>query len=364
MRPIRIGFVGSGWRVEAFLRIIQELPELFTLSGILFHRGEKAQAFNEQQPGKGFTTRAELLASQPDFVVVAVPWDAVSEQLSWLMDAKMPVLCETPPATSIENLKALWEEARQKGGRIQVSEQYFLQPYHASVLNLVRHGAIGRVQTATLSMMHDYHAISVMRKLLDTGFCGCRIEGRSYNVPVYETCDRKGMMEPELMDDRLKCAVFRFDNDTLGFHRFSDQQYFNYLRSRHLQVQGDAGEIFDQTLKALNEHDRPFQAEIRRVDTGAYSNLEGMFHRGMMVGDREVYRSPFADYTHARINDDEIAIATLLLGMKEFVDTGKDIYSLADGLQDTYLWFLMDEAIRTSRTVATEIMPWQQECHG
>ena len=82
------------------------------------------------------------------------------------------------------------------------------------------------------------------------------------------------------------------------------------------------------------------------------------------MGDREVYRSPFADYTHARINDDEIAIATLLLGMKEFVDTGKDIYSLADGLQDTYLWFLMDEAIRTSRTVATEVMPWQQECHG
>lgn len=364
MNPIRIGFVGSGWRVESFLRVIREVPQLFELSGILFHRAEKAEEFALTHPGKAFTTREELLASEPDFVVVAVPWDAVAEHLSWLMDAKMPVLCETPPANSVHSLESLWDEVQEKGGRIQVAEQYFLQPYHAAVQYLVHHGAIGRVETVMLSMMHDYHSISVMRKLLDAGYCHCRIEARSYNVPVYKTCDRTGMLEPELMDDLQKCAVFRFENETAGFHRFSDQQYFNYLRSRHLQVQGDAGEIYDQTLLGLNRQDQPYRETIRRVDTGDYSNLEGMFHRAMMVGNREIYRSPFAAYTHARLNDDEIAIGTMLLGMKEYVDTGKDVYSLADGLQDSYLWFLMDEAIRTSRAVETRPMPWQREVYG
>lgn len=85
------------------------------------------------------------------------------------------------------------------------------------------------------------------------------------------------------------------------------------------------------------------------------------FLRVMTVGDREIYRSPFADYTNARLNDDEIALGSMMLGMKQYVDTGKDIYSLADSLQDTYLWFLMDEAIRTQNVVETHEMPWHHQ---
>jgi len=361
MNSIRIGFIGNGWRAETFWRIMDELPEVFEYAGVLFRNAEKAAAFNQRHPGKGFTKKEELLAAKPDYVVVAIDRYAAGKALSWLMDEQIPILCETPPATSVEALCDLWEEVQQKGGRIQVAEQYFLQPYHASILKLVEEGTIGRVETAALSMMHDYHSISMMRKLLDAGFCGCSIDGRSFNVPVYRTCGRSGLTEPELVDDLLKSAVFRFENETVGFHHFSGEQYFNYLRSRHLQVAGDAGEIFDLSVRGLNENDQPYEEFLRRVDAGPYSNLEGMFHHGMLFGQDMIYRNPFAKYTHARLTDDEIAIAGIMVGMKEYVDTGKDIYSLADGMQDTYLYYLMDESIHNNCTVYTKPMPWQKE---
>ena len=48
----------------------------------------------------------------------------------------------------------------------------------------------------------------------------------------------------------------------------------------------------------------------------------------------------------ARINDDEIAVTDLLAHMKQYVETGKEFYPLREGLQDAYLSFLMDEAVK------------------
>ena len=46
-----------------------------------------------------------------------------------------------------------------------------------------------------------------------------------------------------------------------------------------------------------------------------------------------VRKTPFPN---ARLNDDEIAVATCMLKMKEYLDTGTDFYSLQDALQDMY----------------------------
>ena len=62
----------------------------------------------------------------------------------------------------------------------------------------------------------------------------------------------------------------------------------------------------------------------------------------------------------ARLSDDEIGMASLLAGMEKMIAGGEEIYPLAEALQDTYLYLMMDEAIRTGKPVRTEQMPWME----
>ena len=70
-----------------------------------------------------------------------------------------------------------------------------------------------------------------------------------------------------------------------------------------------------------------------------------------------IYRNPYED-SGARLSDDEIAMAGILDGMAEYVRTGKEIYSLEEALQDTYLYLCMDEAIEQGTAVCTKTQEW------
>ena len=125
-------------------------------------------------------------------------------------------------------------------------------------------------------------------------------------------------------NDIRKVATFIFDNGKTAFYDFCNEQYFNYLRTRHMIVQGVHGEICDTIVNYLSTDGTPVSLEYKRVDTGVYSNLEGYYHRGIMLGDRFAFISPFADKTSVRLNDDEIATATCMIKMKKYVDSAKD----------------------------------------
>ena len=58
------------------------------------------------------------------------------------------------------------------------------------------------------------------------------------------------------------------------------------------------------------------------------------------------------------MNDDEIAVADFLLHMKNYVETGTEFYSLREALQDTYLSFMLEQAIETGDTIKTETQSW------
>jgi hypothetical protein len=63
-----------------------------------------------------------------------------------------------------------------------------------------------------------------------------------------------------------------------------------------------------------------------------------------------------------RLCDDEIAVATCLAGMAEWLDGGPDVCSLADAAQDHDLGRCIDEAARTGRAVLTGGHAWDE--HG
>ena len=95
--------------------------------------------------------------------------------------------------------------------------------------------------------------------------------------------------------------------------------------------------------------------DLNRIDLGVYGNQEWS-HFAIMLGEKFLYKTPFVN---ARLNDDEIAVGSLSLGMSEYVKGGQEIYSLADALQDMYLCLKMEDAMASPYTaVTTEKQPW------
>ena len=88
---------------------------------------------------------------------------------------------------------------------------------------------------------------------------------------------------------------------------------------------------------------------------GVYGNQEWS-HYAVMLGEEFLFKSPFVN---ARFNDDEIAVASCLVKMHEYVTEGREFYSLADALQDMYLCLKMDDALSNPLTlVETKTQPW------
>ena len=51
------------------------------------------------------------------------------------------------------------------------------------------------------------------------------------------------------------------------------------------------------------------------------------------------------------MSDDEIAIASCMAGMVEYLQVGKDVYSLEDGIYDAMIAVAMERAIRTGEEI-------------
>lgn len=61
------------------------------------------------------------------------------------------------------------------------------------------------------------------------------------------------------------------------------------------------------------------------------------------------------------MSDDEIAVASCLIGMDRYLDGGPDFYSLAEAAQDHYISLMIERALASSETVRTTSQPWAGE---
>lgn len=347
--------VGCGWRSQFYLRAVRALGEEMEVSAIVMHSEERAQQIQEET---GIFAAADLekaLEKGADFALLCVPRPVMKDWIVKLMELQIPVLCETPPGKDVEELNYLWKEKERLNGRVQVTEQYFLQPYYNAVQNVIDAGVLGTVSNVSMSAIHGYHAISIFRKFLGLGFENCTISGRRFSFPVTKTRDRAGWHQTgEMLAGVRERVDLCFENGKTAFFDFDQEQYFSPLRSRTWNVQGDRGEIRDTKVCYLDEQNRPVTEMMHREDDGVY-NIDGWSHMYISLQGRRIYENPFPG---VRLNDDEIAVADVLMHMKRYVETGEDFYPLREGLQDAYLDFAMTKALETGKTVETEKQSW------
>lgn len=350
---IRYAMIGTGWRSEFYIRLARLYPDRFQIGHIYTRLPEKAASLR-QETGLQYTSDLkDILEGGYDFVIVCIKRGYCREAVEAMLAHNIPVLCETPPAESFDELNSIYKA--YKGARIQFVEQYFVQPLYAAWLRAVREGQLGEVESVNLSCIHGYHAASMIRLFLNTKMEKFTIDADSSTEHVVETKSRAGeIIGGETVNyDRVRAKI-SFEGGKIAYYDFSGSQYHSFLRQRHLNIRGERGEIDDMLLQKLNSDGVTVAMPLERFDLGRYDNK---FHglSKLSVGEQVLYDNPFK---YAPLNDDEIALASILTLMKNYVETGENFYSLEETLQDTYISLAIDAALLNKGRFVSEAQPW------
>ncbi|MDF2942149.1 MAG: oxidoreductase domain protein [Herbinix sp.] len=353
MSKIRFAIIGNGYRAMAYLRVGLALPEDFEVTSVLFRNQEKATAFSNTYSIPVALSLNDCLATKPDFVIIAIGREAIPAMMHELMTLGMPMLVETPPAVMYEDLLTLWQKSQEFNAKIQVAEQYFLHPLYQAKLKALSQGILGDLTNLSISWAHDYHGVSLIRKLLGVNFETAKIYGKNYQFPVTVTDSRIGIKtNGDVVTANRARYTFEFANGKVAYYDFaSDIQYRSKIRTRHLNIQGIRGEMDDLTVRSLTSDNQPILQNFQVTE-----DINTLTTYSVNLGNECLYTNPLV---HARLTDDEIAIANCLIGMQNYILTDKDFYSFAEGCQDTYFWLLMQEALQKPNiTIQSKQQPW------
>ncbi len=356
MSRINFAIVGGGWRAEFYLRIARALPEKFYITGMVVRNPEKGHIIEQDWGVRTHRNINDLLeAASPQFVVVSLPWEVAPLKTRELLDRGIPVLSETPPAPDLEGLSELYRNIKDSGTKYQVAEQYHLQPLHAARIEIAKSGLLGDISQVQISVCHGYHAISLIRRLMGLNFENAVIKAEKYITPIIEGPGREGITDNKnIVNSEQVIATLRF-GDKLALYDFTDEQYFSWIRSLRLLLRGERGEIKDKNIKYLEDYRTPVDMNLQRLNAGEDGNLEGYFLKGIMAGNNWVYRNPFIP---GRLTDDEIAIASCLKKMSDYLAGGPEFYGIAEAAQDHYLALMLEKAAQTGDIVTTENQIW------
>ena len=139
-----------------------------------------------------------------------------------------------------------------------------------------------------------------------------------------------------LVEKTLQQHTLAFAGGGTAFLDFDSVQYHSYLRSTHTSVQGERGELFDDTLRCLDITGEPVCRQLAPLP------------------------DPLAAAAaQAGLGEDETAIACFLDRMQGYLAGGAEVYPLADALQDAYLALLMERALQApGQVVESTPQPW------
>ena len=342
--------VGSGYRAKFYARIAKTYPALF--SALFLCRSEEKAALMQYETGvPAVCSPEEAAAFRPDFIVIAVNKTSITDvSIEWV-NRGYPVLMETPAGMTREQLLQLWNLS-QNSARIAVAEQYHRYPDMIAGLQAVSEGRIGTPCSAYLSLAHDYHGMSLLRRMLLTEGESYSIRGERTMYPVTETDSRTGPLPGNPVRERARDLVWvSFDSGKKALYDFSGVQYHSFIRSRHVLVRGDRGEWCDAVLYCLDNRGQPVREELRPVIPERYKELDTALLR-------DARRVPRAGLSMDNLQD-EFAMASMLYDMKDFLENGTEVYPLREALEDAYFRILMEEALAEPwKEVRAGKMPW------
>ena len=348
---LRYVIVGSGYRAEYFGRIARTYPDLFGAMFLCRSR-EKAGLMTARTGAPAVTDEDECLAFRPDFAVIAVDRGHMAEVIARWAEKGLPLVTETPVGETMDQLRAVWALGAG-GAKIVSCEQYFRQPILLSGLAAVEEGLIGTPSSLYISLLHDYHAASVIRRALQVPVGEAfTVTGAARQNTVIRTDSRTGaILDGSRAAAERMTALISFDSGKSAVYDFSPVQYRSFIRSRHLVVRGDRGEWSDTSVSFADGAGVPRKLFLTPEIPEKYRCL-----------DTQALRDRRRGWQHELMPDtvqDEFAIASMLLDMGGYLTGGPSPYPLKDALEDAYFWCLLKQAaLSPFRPIRSERMPW------
>jgi len=273
-RPVVYGIVGHGWRADFYFRLARQAPDRFVCAGAVTRRSEVGEQLEADWGIPTFRRPEDLLKSKPDVVVTCVPRTINAEVVKTLVGADTTVLTETPPASDVQALRLLWSAVGDRN-LVQVAEQHPFLPHIAALRELIAQGPLGQVTSAQISWTHDYHAIAVLRCLLGVGGEPARVSTIRTGAPLLAGPDRTGWPESPRVESLDHVLSIMAIAGRTGVYDFTEGQWFNPLRRRHLIVRASRGEVVGDQVVWGGADGRPIGAPIVRRQSGIDGNLEG-----------------------------------------------------------------------------------------
>lgn len=296
----RILLIGSGWRAETWAELVMKLPG-FSLTAVVCRNEEKARRFS-QLGAPVARTYEEGLKAGVDCVLVCVSKQDGAKTACFFSELGLPVLCETPAGCNEAEYEML-----DKSRRIYFAEQYPLQPRFAALKSIIDGGLLGRVHTLFLSCCHEYHAVAVMRRLLNTGERMPKVSAFSFSDEYSVNGGRRGKTASQLKQSPRTVAFLDF-GDARAFYDFSKDQYFSAIRQPKITIQGTHGEIVcEKGVLRQGESDVPcsiFASYDGRGGSLYPPDLSEIYFCG-----KKVYENPWRGL---RLSEEEIAMAECL----------------------------------------------------
>ena len=359
MTQLRFGIVGSGWRAEFFARAARALPERFACTGVVTRTAERGAHVEAEWGVPTVRSISELVAGphRPELVVVSVPWSVTPEATRELVASGVPVLAETPPAPDVDGLERLWADVGASG-LVQVAEHSPFMPSHQARRAVIDAGLIGEATSVQVSSTHLYHAVGLIRHLLGVGRDEVLIRAQRFTAPLLGPVARDGWTdETQPSATSTLIATLDFGGGRSALYDFTDNQWYNPLRTNRIVVRGSHGEIVGDDVTWWAGQRTVLSGEIARRVSGLEQNLDGFDLEHLSLGDRVLYRNPFVG---SRFADDELAVAHLLAACASWLhDGGPEPYPLADGCHDHLLGLAMQEAADTATAVTVPAQPWR-----
>lgn len=354
---IRFSIVGGGWRAKCFLNAALKLPGELQVTGVYLRSPEKAAQFAKEYHVPVFNSMEALYRNPGDFTLNAGGYTAMAELSGQLLHAGIPVLSETPPAHDLEALEQFWDVCENAKVPFMVAEQCFARPYHRAIQAITDSGILGGPVDVTISMLHGYHGISIIRRLLQAGMESATITAVSMTDRVLRTCDRGGLIKNGKIEaENRQFIVFAFESGKSAVFDFVSEQYFSQLRGTSLRLRCDRGEIANDDVRYVSPQGDYLLETLRRVDLGHGGNLEGYSHRGITFAGQYIYKNPYAEL--CPLSDDEIAMLDMLFAMGALAKGAPPLYPMSDAFQDAYLANLMDLAIKTGLPQTAQYKAW------
>ncbi len=340
-RRLRVGLVGAGPRMTSFhLPVLHALQDHFEVVGAV---GGPTRALDEVEAATGetaFADAASLVAERsPELLVAAVAPGAVDAVVPSLVELGVPLLLETPFCWDASVGRSTLARIEETDLLVGVCEQTPFMPTERLRQLAVERGYVGAIHLADNDgYLYDYHALAALR----THLVGERaaVAALSAESPLDRgaTTGRSTVVYGDGAVLRHRSGDGRPDGASVG-----------------TLLEGTSGAFRGDTLELPSATGAPWTSTIERIEVdGRLSKLR------LAVPDGELtWRNPYARHT---LDDERVAIATVLDGMRSAVLHGTDpLYTPGRALVDMELLVAFRSALRSGAAVPLPLRPRREQ---